>query len=240
MTDTLLALIAAHLIADFSLQGTWMLAHKKNPFVLILHIVVVAGTSAFLLGALPLTLLAILAGSHLMTDAIKVYASKDTLATFAVDQIIHLIVIAGLATAYPDAFSLGLWAKLPIEWVQGSQIVLCLVAGTILSLQTGAIVIKKATQPFLDEIGTEIEGLRRGGTYIGALERALVMLLVLINQPAGVGFLIAAKSILRFGDVKESHQRKLTEYVIIGTFMSFGWGLLVAAITQLAVKHWMP
>jgi len=64
--------------------------------------------------------------------------------------------------------------------------------------------------------------------------------LILINQPAGVGFLITAKSILRFGDVKESHQRKLTEYVIIGTFLSFGWGLLIATITQLALKHWLP
>jgi len=64
------------------------------------------------------------------------------------------------------------------------------------------------------------------------------MLLVLINQPAGVGFLITAKSILRFGDVKESAQRKLTEYIIIGTFLSFGWGLLIAALTQMALAHW--
>lgn len=64
------------------------------------------------------------------------------------------------------------------------------------------------------------------------------MLLILMNQPAGVGFLITAKSILRFGDVKDSRSRKATEYIIIGTFMSFGWGLLVSALTQLAVRHW--
>jgi hypothetical protein len=65
------------------------------------------------------------------------------------------------------------------------------------------------------------------------------MLLILIGQPAGVGFLITAKSILRFGDVRDSSQRKLTEYIIIGTFMSFGWGLLVAVLTQLAMRHWL-
>ena len=60
------------------------------------------------------------------------------------------------------------------------------------------------------------------------------------GQPTGVGFLITAKSILRFGDVKESTQRKLTEYIIIGTFMSFGWGLAIAVLTQLGIQHWLP
>jgi hypothetical protein len=240
MADTLLALITAHLIADFPLQNNWLLAHKKKPLVLVLHIVVVTVAAALLLGALPLVLLAILAITHLTTDAIKVHILKDTLASFFADQIAHLIVIAGLAATYPGTFVGGFWAGLSTEWLQGYQAALCLLAGIILSLQTGAIIIKKATQPFLEQIGHDIEGLRHGGAYIGCLERALVMLLVLINQPAGVGFLITAKSILRFGDVKESHQRKLTEYVIIGTFLSFGWGLLVATITQLALKHWMP
>jgi len=39
--------------------------------------------------------------------------------------------------------------------------------------------------------------------------------------------------------VRDSSQRKLTEYIIIGTFMSFGWGLLIAVLTQLAVRHWL-
>jgi hypothetical protein len=60
----------------------------------------------------------------------------------------------------------------------------------------------------------------------------------LIDQPAGVGFLMTAKSILRFGDVRDSSQRKHTEYVIIGTFMSFGWGLLIAVLMQLGIRHW--
>lgn len=240
MLDTFLALLTAHLIADFPLQSDWLLAHKKNPLVLLLHIVLVTAAAALLLGALSLPLLAILAVTHLAMDAIKVHALKDTLASFFGDQIIHLVVIAGLAVAFPDAFASGAWTGLPSEWLHDYQAATCLLAGLILSLQTGAIIIKKATQPFLNQIGPDIEGLRHGGSYIGVLERSLVMLLVLINQPAGVGFLITAKSILRFGDVKESHQRKLTEYVIIGTFLSFGWGLLIASLTQIGLKHWMP
>jgi len=240
MADTLLALIAAHLIADFPLQSDWLLRHKKNPAVLLLHILIVAGTAALLLGGMPWRLLAILAGTHLLVDAVKVYILKDTLRAFFIDQFAHVAVITGLAIIFPDAFALGVWGKLPTAILAAYQGGLCLVGGAILSLRTGAIIIKKAIQPFLIQVGSDIEGLENGGAFIGYLERALVMLLVLINQPAGVGFLITAKSILRFGDVRESHQRKLTEYVIIGTFLSFGWGLLAATLTQLALKHWVP
>ena len=240
MLDTLLALTAAHLIADFPLQSDWMLARKKNPLVLALHIAVLIGVTILLLGSVPPLLLAILAATHLVMDAIKVYALKDTLFCFVIDQLVHLAVILGLVAAFPDTFAHGFWVTFPVDWLKAGQVAAVLVAGTILSLHTGAIIIKKATAPFLEQIGTNIEGLRHGGSYIGLLERALVMLLVLTGQSAGVGFLITAKSILRFGDVKESHQRKLTEYVIIGTFLSFGWGMLVAALTQIALKHWLP
>jgi hypothetical protein len=37
-----------------------------------------------------------------------------------------------------------------------------------------------------------------------------------------VGFLLAAKSVFRFGDLKDDHDRMRTEYVLIGTLLSFG------------------
>jgi hypothetical protein len=240
MDDTLLALIAAHLVADFAFQPEWLLRRKRNWAVLLLHTLIVVATAALFLGGTPWRLLAILAVTHLIMDAIKVHVLKDTLRSFFADQFVHLAVMIGLGVLYPEAFSGGFWTRLLPGWLPDYQVTLCLIAGAILSLHMGAIIIKKATQPFLDQITSDIPGLRKGGAYIGCLERALVMLLVLINQAAGVSFLITAKSILRFGDVRESHQRKLTEYVIIGTFLSFGWGLLVAALTQLALRHWAP
>jgi len=227
-------------LADFPLQPDRLLAHKRRPGILALHVAIVAAVVVLALGAAPFALLAVLVATHLAMDAIKVYAFKDTLLSFFIDQLVHLAVIAGLALAFPLAFAHGLWPRLAHDWLGAYQILLCLLGGIILSVQTGAIIIRKATAPLLDQIRDDIQGLRKGGYYIGCLERALVMLLILINQPAGVGFLITAKSILRFGDVKESHQRKLTEYVIIGTFLSFGWGLLVATLTQIGLKHWMP
>ena len=94
---------------------------------------------------------------------------------------------------------------------------------------------------FLMHFGiVDIKGLEKGGLYIGWLERSLVMLLLLINQSAGIGFLLAAKSILRFGEIKNTQQRKVAEYIIIGTFLSFGWALLISVLTRQAVQHWLP
>lgn len=82
----------------------------------------------------------------------------------------------------------------------------------------------------------DIAGLAQEGRYLGRLELILVFLPVPIEQPNGIGFLIAAKSILRFGEIKEPGQRKVTEYIIIGTFISFGWALFSSVLTQKAIK----
>ena len=239
MYETLLVLLVAHLVADFPLQPDWMIRHKRHPAVLGLHVLVVAGTAALALGGWPATVLLILVGTHLAMDAVKVYALPDSLGSFVLDQLVHLVVIVALAGAFPGTFAHGAWAALPGNLAAACLVGLCLVGGAIASLMVGAILIRKATAPFTRQLSGDIAGLESGGAYIGWLERALVMLLILIGQPAGVGFLITAKSILRFGDVRDSSQRKLTEYIIIGTFMSFGWGLLIAVLTQLAVGHWL-
>lgn len=239
MYETLLVLSAAHLVADFPLQPDWMIRRKRQPAILGLHGLVVAGTAALALGGWPVTVLLILVGTHLAMDALKVYALGDSLGSFTLDQVVHLAVIVALAAAWPMTFAQGAWAALPANFTAGYLVALSLLGGGIASLMAGAIVIRKATEPFTRQLSGDIAGLESGGAYIGWLERALVMLLVLIGQPAGVGFLITAKSILRFGDVRDSSQRKLTEYIIIGTFMSFGWGLAVATLTQLAVQHWL-
>lgn len=239
MPETLVALLTAHLVADFPLQPGWMIRRKRHPGVLGLHVVVVGVTAVLALGAWPARLLAILATTHLAMDAIKVYVLKDSLVSFSVDQAVHLAVIGGLAVAFPDTVAQGWWGGIDPQAWTAYFVGLCLLGGAIASLQVGAIVIRRATANFTRQIGDHIPGLDNGGTYIGCLERALVMILVLTGQAAGVGFLITAKSILRFGDVKESSQRKLTEYIIIGTFMSFGWGLLIAVLTQLGIQHWL-
>jgi hypothetical protein len=76
----------------------------------------------------------------------------------------------------------------------------------------------------------ESESLANAGKYIGILERLFVFVFVVTGQWQAVGFLLAAKSVFRFGDLKESKDRKLTEYILIGTLLSFGMAILTGLV----------
>src|SRR5699024_1678830 len=69
--------------------------------------------------------------------------------------------------------------------------------------------------------------------YIGMLERVFIFVFIITGNWEGIGFLLAAKSIFRFGDLKDSKDRNLTEYILIGTLLSFG----IVDATALLVIH---
>jgi hypothetical protein len=113
-----------------------------------------------------------------------------------------------------------------------------LISGVTAAIKTGGILIELAVKPFTDQLSkspegiTGVRGFANGGKIIGYLERSLIFMLILVGQPGGIGFLIAAKSILRFGEVKDQQNRMEAEYIIIGTLMSFGYGILIAYVTK--------
>ena len=62
----------------------------------------------------------------------------------------------------------------------------------------------------------ENESPFRAGGLIGTLERWLILVFVVLGQYEAIGFLLAAKSIIRFKDTETSK----TEYVLAGTLIS--------------------
>jgi magnesium-transporting ATPase (P-type) len=72
--------------------------------------------------------------------------------------------------------------------------------------------------------------LQSAGKYIGIMERLLIFVFVYTNHFEAIGFLLGAKSIFRFGDLKEGNELKLTEYILIGTFLSFGIAIVISLI----------
>jgi hypothetical protein len=86
------------------------------------------------------------------------------------------------------------------------------------------------------------EGKLRGGRVLGPMERLMVAAAVISGSLAGAGFVIAAKGLLRFREIRVGDQDKaedlqqpgvdeITEYFLIGTFTS----LLIAAALGLLV-----
>ena len=72
------------------------------------------------------------------------------------------------------------------------------------------------------------QGMPFAGAWIGYIERVLILTFVITGNIEGVGFLLAAKSIFRFGDLNKAREIKITEYVLLGTLASFTIALIVA------------
>jgi len=90
-------------------------------------------------------------------------------------------------------------------------------------------------------LGAWMPRLPQGGQLIGRLERLMILMLVLAEQPDGIGLLIAAKSILRFNEhARDAGDRRASEYVIIGTLASFAWAIGTAWATMAVLRALAP
>jgi len=228
MIETFTALLFAHVLADFLFQTGWINSNKRRPAVMLLHGAIVLVTAQAAIGRADSAEILVLAGAHLAIDCVKTYGNFRGLAAFLADQTAHLATLAAIAAVSPGLWQSGAWASAP-------QIppIMALGAGLILCLITGQYAIEQLMQPHGARLRNT--GLRDGGRQIGLLERGLIFLFILTGQPVGVGFLVAAKSILRFGTA--TRDQRTAEYVIIGTLASFGWAILAAESTRALLAH---
>lgn len=223
------ALLLAHLLADFPFQTKRMVKAKRHLGVFVIHIAIVFALSLICLGG-AWQIAAFIALGHLVIDAGKTWALRpaqsETLNVFLADQALHLATLIAATTLWPTAIMDGIWAP-AAALLLAPTLILC---GFILTVQTGGYVVGKIMQPFT----IQETGLPEAGKLIGVLERSMIYILVIAGEPAGVGFLIAAKSVLRFETAKDD--RKTSEYVIIGTLASFAWALAAASLTALLLE----
>jgi len=234
MNETLiiaLQLLLAHIITDFVLQPAKAIQQKrthkaKAPF-LYLH--------AFIAGLLTYLFLQQWTGflvpvfvmiTHFGIDLWKLNQKEDDLKTFLLDQFFHLLVLLFAWLYLTENFN----GIVPFfESLFDSQNALILITGYLIVIFPFGFIIGKATKTWQEEIEKEdkINSLEKAGRYIGIFERILVLTFVLSQNMAAIGFLIAAKSILRFSDKSQSGGRKQTEYVLIGTLMSFALTIIL-------------
>ncbi len=231
MIETLTALVLAHVLADFVLQTDWIHRNKRHFGVMLLHGGLVLAASLVALGQWNAPVILVLAVVHLMIDCAKTYGNFKGLRAFLADQALHLASLVAVALYAPGLWAAGLWAGTP-----DLLPLMALGAGLIVTLSAG----QYAVGLLMRSHGVLIQqrGLRNGGRQIGLIERGLIFFFVMAGQPLGVGFLITAKSILRFGTA--ARDQKSAEYVIIGTLASFAWAFLAAETTRVWLELLPP
>lgn len=225
-------LLLAHLAGDFLLQpDKWVKAKEEKKLrcpQLYLH--------ALLHGVLPFLLVwkaafwlaaLLIACSHFIIDAAKILLQKthNRRQWFLLDQLLHIAVLVTIWIWWERPFTSFTFLADTKTWL--------LITAVMALTAPASVVIKTFISKWAPFTGAEYgDSLQSAGKYIGFLERLLVFVFVLAGHWEAVGFLMAAKSVFRFGDLKEAKDRKLTEYVLIGTLLSFGIALLTGVLIR--------
>jgi hypothetical protein len=241
--DLALTLLAAHLIGDFVLQTAQMAREKSRIGWLMLHASILAALSYLFIGHwLSFAIPAIIWASHAAIDAIKARVRAGAI-PFILDQLAHLAVIGAIAVPVSFFGTVSFWT---VCFGKAYWVVLAFICGAILTVRVGGFLVGFWVQPYLEEMRAAmhqpettfktVRGLTNGGRLIGNWERALIFLFVGMGLPGSVGFLVAAKSIFRFGELKERENRMEAEYITIGTLMSFGWAMAISCPTWWAIQ----
>ena len=245
----LVRLLIAHCITDFLLQPNRWIADKRRRIwkskYLWYHGLLTGALAWLFVPNLNLwwaILLIII--THTIIDGWKLNAEKkwgSRLSLFLIDQIIHVVIILILWL-----WMIKGWEKmfLFIQAYLPNYRILLKVLGYLLMIGPVGYIIQFLTRKWLFELDPD-DSLREAGKWIGILERVLTITFIYISQFSAIGFLIAAKSILRVIDkpdkpsgeptlIKPFSSRKRTEYVLIGTFLSF----TIAILTGLVI-NWL-
>lgn len=249
MTD-FLALFVAHLLADFYFQpGEWVNEKREKGWKatsLYAHVVVVIALSYLFLGRWTQPHIPVLLGVvHGIIDVLKLkYDVRRTTTWFIFDQFLHLLSILVVVWILHGTFETTVeqffsYVRQPEVFAIGAGMLICL---TPISFLVGMF-----TKPWRDELerlapGAE-DNLDNAGRWIGMSERLLIFVFVLLSQYSAIGFLIAAKSLLRYndkhpGDIPHSYISKKSEYVLVGTLASYTCAIIIALLVRLFTTEW--
>lgn len=237
--DLLLLLLTAHFIGDFYLQPTrWVECRNKSHIkslslwkhlsvhVLLYSIVFLVSDYSFIQAVIAI---ALIAGSHLLIDLWKSHLNNN-LSYFLIDQAIHLIIIT-LVWCFLSGFTASQLTLFFTQIFSAKNIIIAM--AYLLVCKPASIVISLALKKYTDNLTQQKQdpyqdiGLSSAGAWIGYIERCLAVSFIFMGQFTGIGFLVATKTIFRFGDLTKSKDMKLTEYMMLGTLLSYAIALFI-------------
>ncbi len=226
----LFKLLIAHIIGDFFLQPQkWVLEKEqkklKSPklyFHIAIHFILLFVVLWDASLWLPIVIIGV---SHFIIDAVKllIQKKKTKRLLFFMDQLLHVLVIFIVYFVFTNS-------EFNINNLITQDNILLIFCLMFLTIPVSIIMRTIFSKWNISKLTEGNESLKDAGKYIGILERILVFIFIIADHWEAVGFLITAKSVFRFGDLKESKHRKLTEYILIGTLISFGIAIVIGII----------
>ena len=226
LISLLVSLLLVHFIADFVLQTETLCVQKKEKkcasWFMYVHALIVAGTSLIAFWNIKFWCFALIIGaSHLLIDLAKAALTKeDDIWTFAIDQILHIAILIIVTYASVKFFDWTSPRWFTVSVLKAEAIALAV----ILCWKPANIFVKNILVYNNVKLPDEKMDAFHAGKLIGTLERWLILAFIILGKYEVIGFLIAAKSIIRFGNKSE------TEYFLVGTLLSIAIAVLVGLL----------
>lgn len=235
-------MLIAHFLADFTFQ-TSKLAQKKlsSKKYLIWHALIYA--AIFLIALFPLVRFGkvifpyiIIICSHFFIDLIRMFLDKKygkkciVFASFIVDQILHIMILAVVYYSFDLAGETTVLYHYIKQCAYFNRLVIYVLIFVIL-WDPAAVFIKKLFIYITDEDGN-IQGENDPpiGRIIGKLERIIISALILCNEFGAIGFVLTAKSIARF---KQFEDKNFAEKYLVGTLTSVVFAFIITIFLKL-------
>lgn len=229
----LIKLLCAHFLSDFILQTNKIQEGKKRGgsegiLYQLLHSIIHALVAYVLLlewnnWQVPTVIFV----SHFIIDFFKYKSKNKGLSVFLWDQVSHLgVILVMWFILYGNR--LFVW-----QWIESVNTMKFWSIATIyvLMFKPSSVLLSLFLKQWTPDT-PNAQSLPNAGQWIGYLERVLILTFVLRDNMEGVGFLLAAKSVFRFGELSKAKEIKTTEYVLIGTFSSFTIAVLVGIVAK--------
>jgi len=179
--------------------------------------------------------------THMITDCVKRFIKKKP---FILDQCIHgaflfsaWCIWGGSVTvrAFVPDFTLPFLPQSPLWTLLGLMIILRPAGYLIESDEIWNFSNIAPSEPQIDANRTS-KSQKDASRMIGYLERLIVYFLLISNQYASIGFVIAAKAVIRFPEIDQKNpavKRGQAEYFLIGTLLSMVSVFTVALLLRL-------
>ena len=131
-------------------------------------------------------------------------------------------MMAGVAWMWCSMNGWSMALDIPVKFV-------AMTIAIIVCWKPSNIFIKLMLKHYSVNMPEEKTGGFNAGALIGDIERWLILVFVLLQRYDAIGLLIAAKSIIRFGD----RETTKTEYVLAGTLMSIFIAVLAGVMVTM-------
>lgn len=229
--NILLSMILSHFITDFVLQSDKMVMEKNSKSwksaYLLLHILITFLTALFFTRNLIFSIFVSI--FHYFIDILKVELTNkkkwNEIKRLTFDQFLHILSIL-ISWYFITFYNINFGIDLANKLMRNNHFILYLLS-YILVVFPYSYVVKMSTIPFFTK-EMDTNTVSNAGKYIGIFERILIITFIYLGELSSIGFLIAAKSILRFTD----NDKKQTEYVLIGSLISYVLAIITAIIIR--------